>query len=151
MRSVCLIDNSFSKIFGFFLLWIWVQVRQSWRCLSCFLHEARRRWRSNDVPDGDVDYDDRDLDSLFGHYKDEYSAILIIWIQLSFLRQNRIGCVSCYITGNFYTRQKCINTTEEAEWFNNNDGAHWFTKEGQCRQINMFWDLILCIISVRNL
>jgi len=39
------------------------------------------------------------------------------------------------ISGRFYTRQKCINTTEEAEWFNNNNEPQWFKDDGQCRYI----------------
>ena len=40
-----------------------------------------------------------------------------------------------YISGRFYTRQKCINTTEEAEWFNNNNEPQWFKDDGQCRHL----------------
>jgi len=47
--------------------------------------------------------------------------------------------------GNFYTRHKCINTTEEAEWFNNNNNkAYWFNNEGQCRD----WPLDSTFICV---
>jgi len=59
------------------------------------------------------------------------------------------ACLVSYMRhedGNFYTRQKCINTTDEAEWFNNNDGAHWFKNEGQCRD----WPLDSTFICVCN-
>ena len=44
---------------------------------------------------------------------------------------NLLCLTNFYISGRFYTRQKCINTTEEAEWFNNN--FLWLQNEGQCR------------------
>jgi len=49
---------------------------------------------------------------------------------------NDDACLVSYMMhedGRFYTRQKCINTTEEAEWFNNNNEPQWFKDDGQCR------------------
>merc|ERR1711963_823479 len=45
--------------------------------------------------------------------------------------------------GNFYTRYKCINATEEAEWFNHNE-SYWFNIEGECRD----WPLDSTFICV---